>query len=60
MYLLHLWAFHAARLVNDAIGWTGAYSLLVSGTAATIVVAECSYRLYEKPFLKLKKYFQRS
>ena len=60
MYLLHLWAFHVARWVNEALGWVNPYGLFVTGTVATVAVAEASFRFYEKPFLSLKKHFQRA
>jgi len=58
VYLYHMFAFHIIRELSERIG-LGEFGhflvVLVLGSLLSILVAEVSFRFYEKPILKLKK-----
>lgn len=61
MYLYHIWVFSiaasATHLLYEHWGLAIPFPLFVTGTLATLLIAEMSYRFYEAPFLKRKVYF---
>ncbi len=60
MYMYHLWIFAIAtnmtRWLLTHWGLGQLFPLFVSGTLATVLIAEISYRFYEMPFLMWKIY----
>lgn len=61
MYLFHMIVLHVVSVLIAKLSlpaWGPAMFLLT--TAGTIVVAECSYRFYETPFLRLKQRLSRA
>jgi peptidoglycan/LPS O-acetylase OafA/YrhL len=60
MYMYHLWAFlivaGTTRILTERWGITLPFPLFMTGTLATFLISEISYRFYETPFLRLKTY----
>jgi peptidoglycan/LPS O-acetylase OafA/YrhL len=60
IYMCHIWVFtivaSATRLLPVHWGLGQSFPLFVSGTLATFLIAEMSYRFYEMPFLRWKVY----
>ena len=57
MYLLHLLVRHVVVLFMAKFGWDLPCAEFLLTTGLTYVAAECSFRYFESPFLKLKTRF---
>lgn len=57
MYLLHVFALHAATVAAGRVGWTDPLVVFSVCLLLTLAAAEVSYRFYETPFLRLKALF---
>ena len=57
MYLLHMVARHGADVLLEMSGISFRGDMFLLCLMLTVVLAELSYRLYESPFLKLKRLF---
>lgn len=58
MYVFHMVAINAVRLVVFQQADPQALHVLLAGLALTIAVAAASFHFYEKPFLSLKRKFR--
>jgi peptidoglycan/LPS O-acetylase OafA/YrhL len=58
LYLYHMWAIHPVRVAFTSLGWdTESFAFFLAALAASTAVAGLSFRLIEKPLLKLKARF---
>jgi peptidoglycan/LPS O-acetylase OafA/YrhL len=57
MYLYHMWVLHFTHILLARLPLRVPGSRLILCLLGTLAVAELSYRLYEAPFLSLKKRF---
>ena len=55
LYLYHMLVRHVVYAVLERVGFRFPFDLFLLVLIGTYIVAELSYRLYESPFLKLKK-----
>lgn len=55
MYLYHMLVRHVAGAVLSRLGLQVPFDLFVITLIGTIIVAELSFRYYEKPFMRLKE-----
>jgi len=58
MYLYHMWAIYALRIVLEKIGLHQPILLFFTATGATIAGAAISYHFFEKYFLNLRDRFR--
>lgn len=59
IYLYHMLAFAASRILIEKLDihiW--GYELFIIGGLMVILIAELSYRYYEKPFMEMKRLYQ--
>jgi len=57
MYLLHIVCISIVVYSLNKINLGNDFLVFLLGSALTILIASLSFRYYEKPFLKMKKYF---
>ncbi len=57
MYLYHMWSILIANKLFGKVGFENAIAVFILGSIITYIISELSFRLFETPFLKLKKYF---
>jgi|GEM_PF-967229 len=58
MYVYHMFALHIVRELLYRYGIPLDYALFVFGLPLSILIAECSFRLYETPILSLSHRFR--
>jgi peptidoglycan/LPS O-acetylase OafA/YrhL len=58
MYLLHPFMLAIATVVLKKLGSNSSFALFWLCLTLTVIVSEISFRFYEQPFLKLKRWFE--